>query len=320
LNPLVKVLLAVLTGLVFYLALFGFVAEKPLSVGVFDRVYSKKRDYAHSIAEPKIIVAAGSGGLYSARCETIASQTGRPCVNVSIALALGRETILGQVKQIAKPGDIIVLPWEFRLYLLNVEDMRARIAYPYLVRYEKSLLAELGPERALDALFYFDIRYLFSVLLESNSFAAGKRHGLDRDGRLTLQGDYQGHTAEAGQKFREQISALRSTAVETRRVAELTASPAGLADFIEWANDNDMTVFGTLSPSIDTEPVVPAALANMTAWFSTSSDGGFLTIDNNAQYPNDCFFDTREHLNEECQIRHSRKLAAALKDRMSWND
>lgn len=185
---------------------------------------------------------------------------------------------------------------------------------------KKTILPALGLQRGLDALFYFDVKYFFSAMMESKNFAGGRRHGFDQEGRLTAQGDYQGHTAEVGEKFREQVSALNSSAGETRRISQLEEPPAGLKSFIEWANANDMIVFGTLSPSIDSEPVSPVALTKMQAWFSTSSKGGFLLLEGDSQYPNSCFFDTREHLNEECQTRHSRKIAAALKGKLSWDD
>ena len=318
-KPILSVIAASLLGLVLYSGLFGVVIDKPLSVGIFDRVYSQKRAYGQALDKPKIVLAAGSSGFYSDRCETIAEESGIPCVNLSIALALGRETILQQVKQVAEPGDIVLLPWEYRLYFLNAEDMRARISYPYIVRHEKSFLKGLGVRRSLDALFYFDLDYLFAALLETENYVGGKRHGFDKEGRMTLQGDYRGHTAEVAAKYREKVETAGSSAAETRRIAEMVEPPAGLMEFIKWANVNDITVYGLLSPSVDSGELSPEALDKMRAWFGMAEKGGFLEFKGNLQYPYTCFFDSREHLQEECQIQHSRVIGKGLAEQVRFN-
>jgi hypothetical protein len=315
-RPILNVIAVGLLGLVLYFTLFGVVVDKPLSVGIFDRVYAKKRAYGLAIDEPKIIVAAGSSGFYSDRCETIAEEVGMPCVNLSIGLALGRETIMQQVKQVAKPGDVVLLPWEYRLYFLNAEDMRARISYPYIVRHEKAFLKGLGPKRSLDALFYFDLKYLFAAMLETENYVGGKRHGFDKEGRMTVQGDYRGHTEKVAAKYREKVEKEGSSAPETRKIAEMTESPAGFKEFMGWANANNITVYGVLSPSIDSGHLSQEAIDKMHTWFGTAKKGGFLNIEGNLQYPYTCFYDTREHLREECQIEHSHKIGKALAARL----
>ncbi len=316
-KPILSIVAAILLGIAFYVGFFSFVIERPLSVGIFDRVYSQKRAYARQIDEPKIIVAAGSSGFYSVRCETIAKETGMPCVNLSIALALGRETMMQQVRQVAKPGDVVLLPWEFRLYFLNAEDMRARISYPYIVRYEKGFLSGLGPKRTLDALFYFDLKYLIGAMIETKEYVGGKRHGFDQEGRMTVQGDYQGHTEKVAAKYRDKVEKGGSSASETRKIAGMENPPAGLEAFIAWANARDISVFAVLPPSIDSAPVSGDAIDHMHQWFSSANNGGFIDIPGNLQYPYTCFYDTREHLREECQIEHSHKVGKALAERLT---
>ncbi|MEZ6011347.1 MAG: hypothetical protein R3C08_05685 [Hyphomonas sp.] len=316
-KPLLNVVAAVVLGIACYIGIFAFVIEQPLSIGIFDRVFSYKRAYARQIDEPKTIVAAGSSGFYSVRCETIAEETGMPCVNLSIALALGRETMMQQVEQVAKPGDVVLLPWEFRLYYLNAEDMRARISYPYIVRYEKGFLKGLGPKRALDALFYFDPKYLMGALIETKEYVGGKRHGFDEEGRMTRQGDYQGHTEKVAVKYRDQVEKGGSSASETGKIAEMKNPPAGLEEFISWANSRDISVYAVLPPSVDSIPVSDDAVEHLHQWFSSAKSGGFIDISGNLQYPYTCFYDTREHLREECQIEHSHEIGKALAARLS---
>jgi hypothetical protein len=43
-----------------------------------------------------------------------------------------------------------------------------------------------------------------------------------------------------------------------------------------------------------------------------SSGQGFLILSTRSQYPRSCFFDSPEHLNEDCQIIHSTALGQAL--------
>lgn len=309
-----KILGAILLGIGLYSLVFGVIVSKPLSVGVFDRVYTTKKDYGNKIDGPKIIVAGGSGPFYSVRCEVIQTETNLPCVNISIAIALGRETILEQAKQVAKPGDIVLLPWEFRLYFLDADKMRARISYPYIIRHEKKLISALGFDHFSHALFYFDLKFLFNALLETSRFAAGKRHGFDADGRLTSNGDYQGHTAKVSEKFTEKLAALDSAALETPKIAALEEPPSRLPKFFKWAATNNVRVLGTLPASFNTSPIDVAAVEKIQAWYGDHAE--FFVLDNFSQYPKSCFYDTREHLNEECQIQHSKFIAAALIERL----
>ncbi len=311
-----KVITAIAAGIAFYAFLFGIVIDKPLSVGIFDRVYSAKRAYGDTIEGPKIIVAAGSSGFYSVRCEVIEKKTGTPCVNISIALALGRETILEQVKQVAKPNDTILLPWEFRMYFLNADEMRARISFPYIIRHEKQLAPALGFDHFFEALFYFDLKYLFNALAETSRYMGGHRHGFDKKGHLTTQGDYQGHTANAGEKFRDKLDGLRSSVEEMPKIASLETPPSRLMAFFKWAEVHNIRVLGTLPPSFNTIAPDQKAIDKIRSWYAASDNADFFVLDNLGQYPKDCFYDTREHLNEECQIIHTQKIAAALSSHM----
>ncbi len=314
---ILKVIASIVTGILVYTFFFGVLIDKPLSVGIFDRVYSAKRAYGDAIKAPKIVVAGGSGPFFSVRCETIEKETGIPCVNISIAVALGRETILEQVKQVAKPGDTVLLPWEFRMYFLDADEMRARISFPYIIRHEKQLAPALGADHFLEALFYFDLKYLFNALAETSRYMGGHRHSFDKEGRLTPQGDYQGHTANAGEKFRDKIDDFHSSAEEMPKIAALETPPSRLMAFFKWAEARNIRVLGTLPSSFDTTAPDQKAIGKIQSWYATSDTAEFFVLDNLNQYSKGCFFDSREHLNEECQTIHSKKIAAALSSHLS---
>lgn len=79
-------------------------------------VYTKKIAYANSITRPKIIFASGSNTLFGIRCDRIEQEVGVPTVNLGTHGGLGLEYLLYKAKNVAKSGDVVILPLEYLHY------------------------------------------------------------------------------------------------------------------------------------------------------------------------------------------------------------
>lgn len=79
--------------------------------------YEIKNAYVESIDGRKILFASGSGMLFNLSAEMAESELGIPCVNYGVHAGLRTAYILDKVAEQLEPGDIVVLGFEYELYL-----------------------------------------------------------------------------------------------------------------------------------------------------------------------------------------------------------
>lgn len=293
-----------------YLVLFGFIVSKPLTIGFIHDAFEVKRDYAASIHRPKLVILAGSNGLFSHRCETIEPIIGMPCVNASLTAELGLDYMVELASRLIRPGDVVLMPLEYAFYGESAATMEAGRLHPYRVTYDRATLAGLSPQLLMRALFQFDLRYLIGALAEMGLEAVGVERRFNRD-TLTRQGDMRDHTVAKGAVYRDFI---RSSAFWLPRDRDFVLTPdvsSTLGVFLDRARQKGIRVIGALPTTFDDRPVGDGLIARLSTLFRRHGQA-FLVLPNRSQYPRNCFFDTQYHLNEPCQRRHSRLLARAL--------
>jgi hypothetical protein len=301
-----RLLLALALSLGLYLAVFT-VVHRPLTIGEIPRLLHTKLDYAASLPGPRLVVFAGSNGRYSHRCAVLEPAVGRGCVNMSIAVDVGLDFLLDQLLRMLRPGDLLYLPLEYSQYAVTHEQMDAGAQNAVLVQELRGELWRLDAARIVRAYGAFDLSYLVQGVLEMALSGTGfqRRTGL---ATLTPQGDERGHTASAGLAYRDFL--------RTARFGELTVPASShaitvLTRFLAQARQRGVHVVGGLPTIPDSVPLPPATVDALRALYRQQGQG-FLVLPNRSQYPLSCFFDTLNHLNEECQLEHSRALGLAL--------
>ena len=313
LRPLVLFIGCCALSVVLYLALFATVVGKPLTVGFMDVSFQVKSAHARTIEGPKLVIVAGSNGMISHRCETLEAETGWPCVNAAVTAALGVELILAKARQFLKSGDVVVMPWEYTLY---VGDIIRDGGYPYLVAHDRGLLFDQPSHRIAEALFSFDFHFLVSALVETGLATAGVERRFNRD-TLNRHGDLVGHTPELAADF---VDAVVDFPVPV--AAELTVASESLSEietFLDWCADNGIRVIGTL-PTVPDSTAISESLVQAIARLYESRGHLFVATANRGRYPRACFYDTFYHLNESCQIRHSRLVAERIRPFLAPTD
>ncbi len=75
-----------------------------------------KHSFAKKIDAPKIILVGGSGVLFGIDAAQIERSIGIPCLNYGLHAAMRLEWLLDAVKEIAKPGDILIIALEQAYY------------------------------------------------------------------------------------------------------------------------------------------------------------------------------------------------------------
>jgi hypothetical protein len=288
-----RVLLPCLMSLAIYTMLFGLVLDRPLSLGMFRQLIDAKLARAASIEGRKLVIIAGSNGLYSHRCETMEPLLGIPCVNAGVVVGIGLDYLFVQWEKLLHPGDIVYLPMEETQYVRSYAATSVGPDAAIMFRHDRATLFGLSPGRVMGAAFTFDPRAGLMSLIETTLVWSGFADPRAGDvGRANA-----GHLA---------------TMMPFHQTAAAIASGDGTAmihAFIEWAEAHGVIVIGGLPAGYARSPIPDATRDAIRTVYVTA---GARFIDLHDGYPPSAFFDTPDHLNEAAQIEHSEAVAAAL--------
>lgn len=309
-----------LAGLALYVAVFGFIVERPMTLKPVSDLVEFKRQRAAATASPKIAILAGSNARMSHACSVVQDKLGRPCVNLGTTAGLGLDYMFGSFKDELKPGDVVYMPLEYPQYGRDRPDLRTGPDAAILFRHNKSALLERGPAGVLYATFLFDIPILIRSLGEMGMAAIGMRRPYDaldepdaRKGEKALDqfGDGIGHTAERGRLYRKVIQAWRWSAPNLQTINS-AAARRDVAEFLQWACRRDILVIGGLPTTFD-DALISSDVIDSLRELYTGNGQDFLVLQNRSQYGRSEFYDSQFHLNREAQLAHSKLLAAALR-------
>jgi hypothetical protein len=308
----IRLLCACLASLLLYGLTFGFIVDRPLSLGFLRQQLDAKLVRAASIDGRKLVILAGSNGPYSHRCEVIEPVLAMPCVNGGIAVGIGLDYLFARWRPLLHPGDLVYLPMEEAQYVRTRAATELGPDAAIMFRHDWRTLASLPPERWLAALFAFDLRAALMGPIEAALLVA---HFHDpraaATGATNAWGDHIGHTAELAATSR----AVLASAVPQHPSAAQISTGYGcelIAEFTRWAASHGVRVIGGLPTEFADSPMPDATLDAIRSIY-LANGGEFLVLPNFSRYPRSAFFDTAEHLNEAWQIAHSKLLAEQLR-------
>jgi hypothetical protein len=304
-----RVVLPCLVSLAIYLTLFGMVLDRPLSLGLLRQLIDAKLARGASIEGRKLVIIAGSNGLYSHRCQAMEPLLGIPCVNAAVVVGIGLDYLFARWQPLLHRGDIVYLPMEEAQYTRNYAATSVGPDAAIMFRHDWATLAGLSPDRWSGAAFCFDPRAALMSLIESALVLSGFQDPRADDvGSTNAWGDHVGATAALGMVN----AAHLATMVPYHPTAAAIASGDGSAmirAFIAWSEGHGVTVVGGLPAGFAQSLIPDPTRAAIRAVYA---DAGARFIDLHDRYPASAFFDTPDHLNETAQIERSQAVAAAL--------
>lgn len=313
-RKLLAIPLALIVSLIVYGLINGVVLDKRLTLGLIGDAIIKKRAYAEANPPPppRLFVVGGSNVFYSYRCSEIGSVVGRRCINYGTSLDIGMAYSFELVGRDAKPGDTVVLAFEYYSYLAPLDSLRTGLAHPIRMTHDMASIPSLDWKTSARAFFQFDARYEADAFLESSLSLLGIRRLISLD-RISDAGDIVGMTAALAAPYHARLA---STDFEVRR-GEKTFNVSSdarqvIADNVSKLQSRGINVIATL-PTLMAGSGVDKKVVDAVTGLFDNLKVPFVALPNDHVYPNDCFFDTYYHLNEECQINHSRAFAGILK-------
>jgi hypothetical protein len=306
-----RILLTCAASILLYAVAFGFLLDRPLTLGALRARIEANLAFGEAIHQPKLVIIAGSNGPYSHRCETIEGIIGRPCVNAGAAVGVGLDYLFTRWKPLLHPNDIVYLPLEEAQYFRSRATSELGPDAAIMLRHDRATLWAMPLRRKIAALFACDLRAAIMSLIETALMGEDFRDPRDAaTGGFNERGDHVGHTALLGALNQSAVAAM----VPFHPSGEQIRSGYGATQvvaFLRWAEAHDVRVIGGLPTGFADSPFLADELAAIHAIFQDNG-GAFLETPEGGRYPRSAFFDSPDHLNETAQISHSVAVGQAL--------
>jgi hypothetical protein len=307
-----RLLLACAASILLYALAFGALLGRPLAYGFLERQLDAKLARGAALPSPKLVILAGSNAPYSHRCETIGAMLAMPCVNAGVAVGIGLDYQFARWQPLLQPGDVLYLPMEYEQYGASRAAVRVGPDAAIMLRHDRATLARLPPDRWAGALFSTDFRGALMAVMETALAALGFDPSVRQAvvGGENAWGDHVGHTLALAAPSRAVLAQAQPSAPSVQAITTGYGSRL-IGDFARRMAARGVVVVGGLPTGFADRPPPPATLAAVRAVYRANG-GLFLTLPGVSLYAREDFFDTAEHLNEPCQVFHSRAIAGAL--------
>jgi hypothetical protein len=306
-----RIMLACVASFALYAVAFGFLLDRPLTLGMMRARIDANLARGAAISGPKLVILAGSNGPYSHRCETIEPIIGRPCVNAGVAVGVGLDYLFARWEKLLHPGDVVYLPLEETQYTRSRAASELGPDAAMMLRHERGTLWAMPPRRQVAALFSSDLRAAVMSLIETAMLFGGFHDPRAAAvGSTNAWGDHVGHStalAAASQSVLVAADPFHPSA------AQITAGygTTMVSDFLHWAAAHGVRAIGGLPTGFADSPISDPSFAAIRAIYRDGA-ADFLELPNRGRYQRSDFFDTPDHLNEAAQIRHSVAIGEAL--------
>ncbi len=292
-----------------YVLMFGFVADRPLSLGLLRLEIAQKQARLAALFSPKLVILAGSNGPYSHSCVVLGAMLGMPCENAGIAVGIGLDQLFLRYGPELRAGDVVYLPMELEQYTATAAQMRSGADAGMLLRHDKELLARLAPGRMLGALFCCTLGdFLESVAELPLAHVGVLRPAAMLARQYDVQGDRIGATLATAD-----AALLRQPVAPAPDAAAVTGGygAALIRRFVAAEVKRGVVMIGGL-PTQFADVALPAATVAAVRQVYDGSGGGFIQLPNDSEYPRADFYDSKDHLAQPCQAAHSVAVARAL--------
>jgi hypothetical protein len=212
-------------------------------------IIQKKEKAAAAITKPKLLIVAGSSALFGISAEEIERQTGYAAYNFGSNASLGPHYLLYLTRKICRPGDTVLLAFEYEQYYFGGLDGDAPDEFfiKYILGYDREYIQSLS----------FRMQFKLSLLTPGERFWSGlaavfRKPKVDPAQVEIIRGALANITSYGDQKtalreLRPEHSPARTT-LSYIPAYGFPPSPAGfpaIREFTAWARANHIRVLAT---------------------------------------------------------------------------
>lgn len=239
-----------LTGLVFlsYGLLVSNYFRSPMSERLWIKnSFAKKEAIAAGIKGKKIVFTGGSATLFGVRTKDIQRETGVPTVNFAVHAALGLDYVVYRTKKILRPGDVVILPLEYRHFYYNGGYTRTKSLF--LRTYDRGYFKRLGKVERLSYIFKTSIVDFAKAANEQYLFD-GREYTLPRGYHTQTLNENGDETSNVGNvKMKEIIETMQPIPIVKGEFSD-SAGLKILKEFNEWCKKNDISLYVTYANTV----------------------------------------------------------------------
>jgi hypothetical protein len=304
-----RLFLCCLASLALYGAVFAWVLDRPLSLGLLRLEMQQKLARGARLPSPKLVILAGSNAPFSHSCAVISAMLRIPCENAGVAVGIGLDDLFAHWKPLLHRGDIVYLPMEVQQYTITRAENRMNIDGGMLFRHHPTLLAHLGAGRLLGGAFAGTLPDALESLAEmaASRIGFGNPHAM-LAAEFNKDGDRINTTAAtADPAF---LAKLHRTEPPALAITNGYGTKL-IAAFVRHETQHGVIIIGGL-PTDFRSVILPKTDIMALRSTYTQNGGRFLQLANNSRYPRADFYDSEDHLMQPCQFRHSILVADAL--------
>ena len=304
-----RLLLCCGLSLLCYAGIFGFIADRPLSLGLLRVEILQKTARMAMLPSPKLVILAGSNAPYSHSCAVIGAMLNMPCENAGIAVGIGLDDLFARYAALLHAGDVVYMPMEMQQYVLTRGQNDAAADDEILLRHDKSVLARLPADRIIGAIFCCSFADLIEGIAElpmarTTRFAAPSV--------LSTQYDIEGDRIDNALADADPaVLHLQTRVPPSPQMIEAGYGTALLRHFVAQESRIGVTVIGGLPTDFSTVALPAENLAAVSTIY-TSAGGKMLVMADHSEYPAADFYNSEDHLVRPCQTMHSVLVARAL--------
>ena len=268
----------------------------------------KKEEILGHAKGSRILLAGGSGTLYSIRAAELEREFGGPVINLGLHAGLGLDYLLTRLQRVARPGDIVVLFLEYGLY---VEPRPEWTLADYAIPYDLKYLAQVSPADALGIAGKITPNEYFKKL--TARFTHPPADGTAIRAMLNDHGDLIENLRTKQQPYHRDSLATYSTPFPGTNVNPIQA--ARLKSFVAWARSNGITVIAGFPAFLDfpeyAQQPFRAFYEQVAALYA---DLGVLSLGDPDEFfvKREFFFDSNYHLHDEGANRFTAMVSQRL--------
>ncbi len=211
----------------------------------------------------KILVVAGSNAYFGVKAEAFAKATGRNAVNLAMQGALPFDFYAALMREILKPGDVVVLPLEYAYYGLVHPSILDRVAF-----LEASVALSMKPSYLLTRPVGDWVNFVRNLSLPRLWEGAKERlrSPAERQYRVGAFDDWGDNVADywTPESHLHLRNAVREEASRgLTRFDPASPSVRSIRGFVEWARRHDVTVIAALPNTFEAPPFAGPDLAEL---------------------------------------------------------
>ncbi len=251
-----------------------------------------KESQANSIKGNKILFTSGSNNFLGIRAYQVEEEFNVPAVNMAIHAGLRAEYILNRLKRTAKPGDMIILPFEYSNFGYNGEP--SVTLNKYVLSYDKAYVDDqyslVDRLKLLSSISLLDLGNSILYSANENDVIEKRTEFLKN---INRNGDMLNITEHDSLKTKKNPFILpKPFDLETKGLK-------AIKEFDIWCKKNDIALFITF-PNLIKEKAYSnkkyqAYFNHLLDYFKTNNIE-VIGEPEDAMYPKELFFDSEYHL------------------------